>query len=215
MPSNSKKVVIVGAGVSGLAAAHTLESADWDVVIVDRNETAGGRLATTQHKGIPLDKGFQVLLSAYPSIQERFADHIESCISFRPGALCFEYGNPCPTAIGDPLRDWGFAKDILPFRGFPLADKWRMYRLSRTLRATPLAAIFEDRKEESTRDYLETLGFSGARFANLAPILIEILNKLDRLARFPPVILPPAIFSARYFSERPVPWERGGMILGG
>ena len=190
MLSKSKKAVIVGAGVSGLAAAHTLESAGWDVVIVDRKETAGGRLATTHYKGIPLDKGFQVLLSAYPSIQERFADHLESCISFRPGALCFEYGNPHPTAIGDPLRDLGFAKDILPFRGFPLADKWRMYSLSRTLRATPLAAIFEDKREESTREYLGTLGFSKVfrnRFLHpfLAGIFLEpSLETPARMARF-------------------------------
>ena len=147
MSLQEKRCIIVGAGVSGLAAAQVLERAGWSIVMLDRNPTVGGRLATTLHNGMPLDRGFQVMLSGYPSVQERFHKHLGECLSFRPGALCFAAGDPRPLVIGDPLRDRGFWKDILPLTGFSVSDKWRMFTLSRELRRTPLEALLLTRND--------------------------------------------------------------------
>jgi monoamine oxidase len=48
MPARDRDVVIVGAGAAGLAAAATLEEADYDVVVLEARDRIGGRILT-QH----------------------------------------------------------------------------------------------------------------------------------------------------------------------
>jgi len=63
------KIHIVGAGVSGLVCALELERMGFSPVILEASRNVGGRLKTDMHKGIPLDHGFQVMLTSYPAIQ--------------------------------------------------------------------------------------------------------------------------------------------------
>jgi hypothetical protein len=64
-----KSAVIVGAGLSGLAAAVTLSRAGIRTVLIEANSKVGGRVCTDSHPdGFLLDRGFQVLLSSYPEI---------------------------------------------------------------------------------------------------------------------------------------------------
>ena len=51
--------IVIGAGVSGLIAAIELEKAGWDVTIVDRHGTPGGRVCTRETHDFPLDEGFR------------------------------------------------------------------------------------------------------------------------------------------------------------
>lgn len=52
-------VVVVGAGLAGLAAAGRLEQAGRRVVVVDKGRSVGGRLATRRMGGASLDHGAQ------------------------------------------------------------------------------------------------------------------------------------------------------------
>lgn len=52
-------VLVIGAGLSGLAAARELQSAGLDVVIVDKGRSVGGRLATRRIGHARLDHGAQ------------------------------------------------------------------------------------------------------------------------------------------------------------
>jgi hypothetical protein len=52
-------VVVVGAGLAGLAAAGRLEQAGCRVVLVDKGRSVGGRLATRRVGGASLDHGAQ------------------------------------------------------------------------------------------------------------------------------------------------------------
>ena len=56
------KVFIIGAGISGLIAAKTLEEKGHEVVVLEQSNEVGGRLKTIDHNGVPLDLGFQVML---------------------------------------------------------------------------------------------------------------------------------------------------------
>ena len=62
-------VIIVGAGLAGLAAAVHLHRQGRKVLLLEASERAGGRIKTDSHEGFLLDRGFQVLLTAYPETQ--------------------------------------------------------------------------------------------------------------------------------------------------
>jgi len=55
------RVVVVGAGVAGLAAGRRLTEAGHEVVLLDKGRTPGGRLATRRVAGAVLDHGAQFL----------------------------------------------------------------------------------------------------------------------------------------------------------
>ncbi len=61
-------VVIVGGGLAGLAAARRLDRAGVDWLLVEAADRLGGRVATDVVDGWRLDRGFQVLNTAYPRV---------------------------------------------------------------------------------------------------------------------------------------------------
>jgi hypothetical protein len=61
--------VVVGAGVAGLRCARLLAEHGLDVVVVERDDRVGGRVRTDDVDGYQLDRGFQVLPTAYPEAQ--------------------------------------------------------------------------------------------------------------------------------------------------
>ena len=67
------KVVIVGAGLSGLACANDLtKNSMTDFLIMETSDGPGGRIRTDECEGFLLDRGFQVFIDSYPEAQELF-----------------------------------------------------------------------------------------------------------------------------------------------
>jgi phytoene dehydrogenase-like protein len=62
-------VVVVGAGLAGLSAAYHLRKAGLDVAVCEAGDVVGGRVRTDVVDGFRLDRGFQVLLPAYPAVR--------------------------------------------------------------------------------------------------------------------------------------------------
>ena len=52
-----QRIAIVGAGISGLAAAHRLAGMGLEVVVYEARDRIGGRLWTDMRLGVPLDLG--------------------------------------------------------------------------------------------------------------------------------------------------------------
>lgn len=60
-------VIVVGAGLAGLAAARSLHAAGREVTVLEGSHAVGGRVRTDVVDGFRLDRGFQVLNTAYPA----------------------------------------------------------------------------------------------------------------------------------------------------
>ena len=65
-------ICIVGAGLSGLAAALTLHRHGYDICVVESQSRVGGRVQTDIIDGYRCDRGFQVLLPHYPHAKKIF-----------------------------------------------------------------------------------------------------------------------------------------------
>jgi hypothetical protein len=70
------RVVIVGAGLSGLVAAKELQAAGAEVAVLDKGRSPGGRLATRRIGTATLDHGAQFLTVRTPAFQRRVDDWI-------------------------------------------------------------------------------------------------------------------------------------------
>jgi len=151
------KIYIVGAGVSGLVAATVLERKGYHPIILEASDRVGGRVKTDTVDGVPLDHGFQVLLTAYPMVQEYLdVNALELCY-FLPGASITYKGRT--KTIGDPLRSLFLLLPTVFSDIATLSDKFKILGLQRKLRKKSLEAIFNSR-EISTLEYLKNQGFS-------------------------------------------------------
>ena len=74
-------VVVVGAGLAGLAAARQLSIHGVDVTVVEAAEAVGGRVRTDRVDDFTLDRGFQLYNPAYPEAA-RVLDH--QALDLRP-----------------------------------------------------------------------------------------------------------------------------------
>lgn len=71
------RVVVVGAGLSGLAAARRLAADGTDVLVIDKGRSPGGRLATRRIGGAVLDHGAQFFTTRTDSFARQVDDWLE------------------------------------------------------------------------------------------------------------------------------------------
>jgi phytoene dehydrogenase-like protein len=94
--------VIIGAGMAGLACARRLHAAERSFVICEAADRIGGRVATDVCDGYRLDRGFQVLLTAYPEARRLLDYDALDLRRFYPGALVRHGGKW--HRVADPFR---------------------------------------------------------------------------------------------------------------
>lgn len=94
--------IIVGAGVAGLSCARRLHRAGRSFLICDGADRVGGRVATDLHEGFRLDRGFQVLLTAYPEARAQLDYETLRLKPFYAGALVRHGGRW--HRVADPFR---------------------------------------------------------------------------------------------------------------
>ncbi|MFE9697886.1 FAD-dependent oxidoreductase [Streptomyces sp. NPDC006270] len=94
MPSTAHHadVVIIGAGIAGLSAAHLLIGAGLDVSVLEAAPRVGGRLATEEVDGFRLDRLGPLLCAAWPELTGTPGLGAPELRRFAPGLLIHSEG---------------------------------------------------------------------------------------------------------------------------
>ncbi len=166
-------VAVVGAGLAGLNCARELAARGVDVTLLEASDGVGGRVRSDVVDGFVLDRGFQVLLTAYPEAA-RVLDYAALDLrAFEPGALVRLGGGF--TKVADPFRR---PAEILATLASPvgtLGDKIRVGVLRQRVTSGPLERLWQ-RPERTTDEQLRRLGFSvRMREAFFRPFLAGVL----------------------------------------
>ncbi len=150
-------VVVVGAGLAGLACARHLSRAGVAVTVLEAEDAVGGRVRTDVVDGMLLDRGFQVHNTGYPEAQ-RVLDHAALDLQdFAAGALV-RFGDRLHK-VGDPLRvpTWAAGTVLAPIGS--VKDKVLIGRLAAGA-ALHSADTLLARRETTTYDALRARGLS-------------------------------------------------------
>ena len=159
MARSMAPVAFVGAGVAGLACALHLHEAGVPVQIFEASDRVGGRVLTDLVDGFRIDRGFQVLSTAYPEAQALLDFAALRLGAFAPGARIRIGGRF--TNFVDPSRRPQELPGLLGSRVMPLADKLRVAKFRQHTTRGSLATLYE-RPEQSALERLCARGFSDA-----------------------------------------------------
>jgi len=155
--SSRADVLIVGGGLAGLSCARTLLAKGVNFEVLEASDGWGGRVRTDAVDGFLLDRGFQVLLTAYPEAR-RVLDYAKLQLApFAPGAISWYAGRM--NRLVDPWRTPGGWREALGSDFGTLGDKLRIARLRSRLRASSIEEIFR-KPERSTKQALAALHLS-------------------------------------------------------
>ena len=151
-------VVIIGAGLAGLACARRLTNAGVACMVLEASDGIGGRVRTDRVEGFQLDRGFQVFLSGYPEARKTLNYAELDLLPFHPGALIRYAGRFY--RMSDLVRR---PQDLLQTLFSPIgsfADKLRMLRLRGD--ALQQRVCTTQDPSRSTREVLKKYEFSDA-----------------------------------------------------
>ncbi|MEW2412021.1 NAD(P)/FAD-dependent oxidoreductase [Streptomyces griseoviridis] len=152
-PAYQADVVVVGAGVAGLSAAHRLISAGVTTAVLEAAPCPGGRMSTDKVDGFRLDRVGQLLSTAYPEL--RLTPGLNALVlrPFAPGVLL--HGDGRHHRVGPPANTRGARGALNVARA--LASAPRSPSLPRGRSGGPLGTAVDQAR----------LGAALARFAGL------------------------------------------------
>ncbi len=157
MAHTKNPVIIVGGGIAGLACAHRLNARGVTFEVLEATGGVGGRIKTDRKDGYLLDRGFQVLQTAYPEARRLLDYQRLDLRPFAPGAMVRIRGRFY--TLADPLRKPWTLLDTLVAPIGSIIDRLRLLRLARRVTRGPLDDLF--RQPESTAmQFLRAEGFS-------------------------------------------------------
>ena len=155
--SSDADVIIIGAGLAGLSCARILQKHRINYLLLDGAEKVGGRIRTDVVDGFQLDRGFQVLQTAYPDAKQILSYPDLKLKSFFPGAM-IRYHDKFHR-LADPFRDiYTAAKGLFSPVG-SLKDKLLVGIMRTQLTLGTLEKLLQ-KPEVTTLQRLKTFGFS-------------------------------------------------------
>jgi phytoene dehydrogenase-like protein len=149
--------VIVGGGLAGLAAARRLDRAGVDWLLVEASDRLGGRVATDVIDGWRLDRGFQVLNTAYPRVPALVDVDALDMRYFTSGVLVRRGGTL--HRLENPLREPLTAAQTLSSGVGTLTDRLKFGALATRCATYPPARLL-GAPEMTTQEALRQAGLS-------------------------------------------------------
>lgn len=175
MPADTD-VVIVGGGLAGLAAARRLHRAGVPWRLIEAADRLGGRVATDEVDGYLLDRGFQVLNTAYPRLGG-LVDLGALDLGWFTSGVLVRRGDRLDRLV-NPLRDPAGAPGTLTAGVGSLVDRLRFAALATGCATLPVGRLL-NAPETTTEAALRRAGLSAAFVEELLrPFLSGVL--LDR-----------------------------------
>lgn len=150
-------VIIIGAGISGLACAKYLLNSGIDFLVIEASQKIGGRIKSDHLDGFILDRGFQVLQTSYPEARLQLDYDKLELSSFSPGVAVKVRDNLF--YIADPIRRPQELWDTLTSPIGSFIDRLRILRLFIENRIKGKDGIFES-PDISTLEFLKSYNFS-------------------------------------------------------
>ena len=157
MHSNTVDVVIVGGGLAGLSCARQLQSNGVPFIIAEASDRIGGRVKTDRLDGFLLDRGFQVLQTAYPIARWTLKKYPLQLKKFPPGVVIHRR-NRFHT-LADPLRCPQYVWETMTSPVGTIADRLRVLKLARKVCSGAPESLFQE-PESTAMAFLKAYGFS-------------------------------------------------------
>ncbi|MGI5498875.1 NAD(P)/FAD-dependent oxidoreductase [Lentzea sp. CA-135723] len=176
-------IVVVGAGLAGLNAALELTAAGHEVTVLEAADEVGGRVRTDVEDGVRFDRGFQILLPAYPELERLKLDPLP-LRHFRPGVFVHEDGRH--DLLADPRSGPSSWDGFLRQHVLSVRDVAAIARFSGPDAFGPVRPLLIA-PDRPTRDALRAAGLSGhAVEAVFAPFLAGVFleRELTTSSRF-------------------------------
>lgn len=151
-------VVIIGAGMAGLTCAKYLKDKGIEALVLESSTQVGGRVQTDTLEGFKLDRGFQVLLTAYPEAQ-RLLDYEALHLKKVPSGTRIRVGNRFHV-MPNPLKNWSTAPKALMAPIGNVWDKLKILQLTIKLRNATEPTRIAPSHKQTTADFLKSIGYS-------------------------------------------------------
>lgn len=151
-------VIIIGAGIAGLTCAKYLKDRGIQSLILEASDGVGGRVKTDVFDGFLLDRGFQILLTAYPETQRLLDYESLDLKAFKSGAVIRDIQNNDFSIMANPFKEPAKIWSSLTSNVGTFIDKIRVLELILDTNNVQ-EEIFEN-DSISTIDFLKKYGFS-------------------------------------------------------
>lgn len=154
MSEHTHPVLVIGAGLSGLACARTLQEHGIGFRVLESTSRVGGRLGSTQVDGVTCDLGFQVSMSNYEALEQLVPRSVLPRHGFVRGAVLVSERSR--VRVVDPRAE--------PLSGLRLLFSglggWRDLRAANRCRVLAAKVRQGARVEGSARSLIDSVGFS-------------------------------------------------------